>query len=112
MLAGELLQSSTRKPDQPIPVLVRKRLVQSMGDKLNRLNHLPEVHGDALRGGGGVIQFMRETRRHRSERGQLFVLARRAFEVAKTQRHRAKNLARDRRAEPQQDARSPPPEIR
>ena len=81
---------------------MRKRLVQSMGDNLNRLTHLPEVHGDALRGGGGVIQLMRETRRHRSERGQLFVLARRAFEVPEAQRHRAKNLARDRRAVPQQ----------
>jgi hypothetical protein len=71
-----ILQSLARKRDQPIPMVRLKRVVQSMGDRLNCLNHLPKMHRDTPRGRGGIVQFMRETGGHRSERSQLFLLSR------------------------------------
>ena len=73
-----------------------------MGDRLDHLNHLSKMHRDALRGGGRVIQFMCKAGGHCSERLQLLLLLRRTFQVAKTRRHRAENLAGNRRTEPQQ----------
>ena len=55
---------------------MRKRVMQPMGDRLDRLNHLSEMHGDTLGGGGRIIQFMRQAGGHGSERLQLFFLSR------------------------------------
>ena len=74
-----VLQNLAHKCDQPIPVFMLKRVVQPMGDRLDRLNYFAKLHCDALRGGGRVIQFMRKTGGHCSERLQLLLLLRRTF---------------------------------
>ena len=72
----KIFQNLARERDQPVPVLMRKRVMQSMGDRLDRLNDLSQMHGDALGGGGRIIQFMRQPGGHGSEGLQLFPLSR------------------------------------
>ena len=83
-----------------------ERLMQPVGDCLNRLDHLSEMHRDALRRRGGIVQLVRETGRHGSERLQLFLLSRGTFEIAKTCRHGSKDFTCQRWAEPQQKPKS------
>src|SRR4029450_13493995 len=75
-----------------------------MGDFLDRLDHLSEMHGNTLRSGGRIVQFMRQASGHRAESLQFFLLARTTLEVSKTRDHRAENFGGDPRAESQ-----PPP---
>ena len=79
LASRRVLQNLADECDQPIPVLMLKRVVQPMGDRLDSLNHLSKMHCNALRGGRGIVQFMSKAGGHCSERLQLLLLLRRTF---------------------------------
>ena len=85
-LYRKLRQNLIDKGDQSVPMLILERVMQPMGDRLDRVNQFSEMHRDTLGSGGRVIQLMRKPGGHCAERLQLFLLSRRAFDVAKPRR--------------------------
>src|SRR4029077_8704116 len=83
-------------------MLMFKCMVQAMGDFLDRLDHLSEMHGDTLSSGGRIVQFMRQAGGHRAEGLQFFLLSRTTLDVSKTRHHRAEDFGGDFRTESQQ----------
>jgi hypothetical protein len=76
--------------------------MQAMGNFLNRLNHFSEMHSDTLRGGGRIIQFVRQAGGHCAERLQFLLLSGASLDVTKTRDHRTENFRGDFRTESQQ----------